>query len=25
VVDMWPKGYSQPPDVMTLAKWVTED
>jgi hypothetical protein len=25
VVDMWPRGYSQPPDVMTLAKWVTED
>jgi hypothetical protein len=25
VVDLWPKGYSQPPDVMTLAKWVTED
>jgi hypothetical protein len=25
VVDMWPKGYAQPPDVMTLAKWVTED
>jgi hypothetical protein len=25
VVDMWPKGYSQPPDIMTLAKWVTED
>src|ERR1700754_803599 len=22
VVDMWPKGYAQPPDVMTLAKWV---
>jgi hypothetical protein len=25
VVDMWPKAYSQSPDVMTLAKWVTED
>jgi hypothetical protein len=25
VVDMWPRGYSQPPDVMTLEKWVTED
>jgi hypothetical protein len=25
VVDMWPKSYAQPPDVMTLAKWVTED
>jgi hypothetical protein len=25
VVDMWPRGYSQPPDVMTVQKWVTED
>jgi len=25
VVDMWPKGYSQPPDVMPLSKWMTED
>jgi hypothetical protein len=25
VVDMWPRGYLQPPDVMTLEKWVTED
>jgi hypothetical protein len=25
VVDMWPRGYSQPPDVMTLATWITED
>ena len=25
VVDMWPRGYLQPPDVMTVAKWVTED
>jgi hypothetical protein len=25
VVDMWPRGYLQPPDVMTLKKWVTED
>ena len=25
VVDMWPRGYSQLPDVMTVAKWVTED
>jgi hypothetical protein len=25
VVDMWPRGYSQPPDVMTVEKWVTED
>src|SRR5271156_6509863 len=22
VVDMWPRGYAQPPDVMTLEKWV---
>jgi hypothetical protein len=21
----WPRGYLQPPDVMTVAKWVTED
>ena len=25
VVDMWPRGYAQPPDVMTLEKWVKED
>jgi hypothetical protein len=25
VVDMWPRGYAQPPDVMTLKKWVEED
>jgi hypothetical protein len=25
VVDMWPRGYLQPPDVMTLEKWVKED
>jgi hypothetical protein len=25
VVDMWPRGYSEPPDVMPLEKWVTED
>jgi hypothetical protein len=25
VVDLWPRAYSQPPDVMTVAKWVTED
>jgi hypothetical protein len=25
VVDMWPRGYAQPPDVMTLEKWVEED
>jgi hypothetical protein len=25
VVDLWPRGYSEPPDVMTLEKWVTED
>jgi hypothetical protein len=24
-VDMWPRGYSVPPDVMTVEKWVTED
>jgi hypothetical protein len=25
VVDMWPRGYAEPPDVMTVQKWVTED
>jgi hypothetical protein len=25
VVDMWPRGYSEPPDVMPLAQWVKED
>jgi len=25
VVDMWPRGYAQPPDVMPLDKWVEED
>jgi hypothetical protein len=25
VVDMWPRGYGEPPDVMTLEKWVKED
>jgi hypothetical protein len=25
VVDMWPRAYAEPPDVMTLEKWVTED
>ncbi|SHK13160.1 hypothetical protein SAMN05444159_2503 [Bradyrhizobium lablabi] len=25
VVDMWPRGYSEPPDVMTVERWVTED
>ncbi len=25
VVDMWPRGYAQPPDVMTVEKWVTEN
>ena len=25
VVDLWPRGYLQPPDVMTAEKWVTED
>jgi hypothetical protein len=24
-VDMWPRGYLQPPDVMTVQQWVTED
>jgi hypothetical protein len=25
VVDMWTRGYLQPPDVMTVEKWVKED
>jgi hypothetical protein len=25
VVDLWPRGYLQPPDVMTVQKWVKED
>ncbi|MBR1121237.1 hypothetical protein JQ628_06900 [Bradyrhizobium lablabi] len=25
VLDLWPRGYLQPPDVMTVAQWVTED
>jgi len=25
VVDLWPRGYAEPPDVMTVEKWVTED
>jgi hypothetical protein len=25
VVDMWPRGYLQPPDVMPVTQWVTED
>lgn len=25
VVDMWTRGYAQPPDVMTVQKWVKED
>jgi len=25
VVDMWPRGYPQPPDGMTVEKWVKED
>jgi hypothetical protein len=25
VVDMWPRGYAQAPDVMTVEQWVTED
>jgi hypothetical protein len=24
-VDLWPRGYMQPPDVMTISQWVTED
>jgi len=24
-VDLWTRGYLQPPDVMTVAQWVTED
>jgi hypothetical protein len=24
-IDLWTRGYLQPPDVMTVAKWVTED
>jgi hypothetical protein len=24
VLDVWPRGYAQPPDVMTVEKWVTE-
>jgi hypothetical protein len=24
VVDMWPRGYSQPPDVMTAEQWAKE-
>ena len=24
-VDLWPRGYLQPPDVMTITQWVTED
>jgi hypothetical protein len=24
-VDMWPRGYLQPPDVMTVEKWVKEN
>jgi hypothetical protein len=24
-VDLWPRGYMQPPDVMTVTQWVTED
>jgi hypothetical protein len=23
-VDLWPRGYLQPPDVMTITQWVTE-
>ena len=25
VVDMWPRGYLQPPDVMPVTQWVKED
>jgi hypothetical protein len=25
VVDMWPRGYAQPPDVMPVNQWVKED
>jgi hypothetical protein len=25
VVDMWPRSYLQPPDVMTVQQWVKED
>jgi hypothetical protein len=25
VVDPWPRGYAQAPDVMTVEQWVTED
>ena len=25
VVDMWTVGYAQPPQVMTVAQWMTED
>ena len=25
VVDPWTRGYLQPPDVMTVAKWITEN
>ena len=25
VVDLWPRGYLQPPDVMRVEKWVKED
>jgi hypothetical protein len=24
-IDLWPRGYLEPPDVMTIEKWVTED
>ena len=25
VVDMWPRGYAEPPDVMPLSEWIKED
>jgi hypothetical protein len=24
-VDLWPRGYLQPPDIMPITRWVTED
>jgi hypothetical protein len=25
VIDMWPRGYAEPPDVKPLAEWIKED
>jgi len=25
VVDLWPRGYAQPPDVMSVARWLKEN